>query len=257
MFRFLKFLLACMTLHIVPEDGMPSEQTQEANDSATANEAQTQETNPQNTPAPDADDEAMQQTITKDEAKLSLLQEEFNTMSDRLHDEFEELVEKNPKSIFSEDEIEILEVGNSLSAKNKLFRDKFEEFRTKKLDEKKQVIDGFAQELGKRKEMFARGSVAKNFAAANPDVDMTKLAEFIQEDLSPRMRKEILTQAGEDKAKFLELAAAEFKKLGGSKNESEEDELPPDLNSLSGTSASMQSSSQDGDAYLRQIGARR
>lgn len=224
-----------------------------------ANEPQTPPTQvPQaQTPsAPDADDEAMQQSITKDEAKLSLLQEEYSTMADRLHDEFEAVVEKNPASIFSEEEIELLEVGGSLGAKNKLFRDKFEEFRNAKLAEKKQVIDKFGAELGQRKEQFNRGNVAKRFAAANPDIDMTLLAEFIQEDLSPRTRKELLTQAGEDKAKFLELVAAEYKKQNPTDSTDKEDELPPDLNSLSGASGTL-GDVKNQEAYLKQIGAKR
>lgn len=254
MFKTFMVLFAFITrLSIVADDGMGVDVPEEQ-EGMEANEPQTPQT--QTPSAPDADDEAMQQSITKDEAKLSLLQEEYNTMADRLHDEFEAVVEKNPASIFSEDEIELLEVGGSLAAKNKLFRDKFEEFRAAKLAEKKQVIDKFSEELGARKEAFNRGSVAKRFAAANPDVDMTLLAEFIQEDLSPRVRKELLTQAGEDKGKFLELVAAEFRKANPANSTNEEDELPPDLNSLSGASGTL-GDVKNQEAYLKQIGAKR
>lgn len=252
MFRTFKFWLACIVgLYIVPMDGAGSSDNDETGEQSENTEGSEP---PQSAAAPDADDEAMQASINKDEAKLSLLQEEFNTMADSLHDEFEAMVEKNPSAIFSDDEIETLEVGSSLSAKNKLFRDKFEEFRTAKLAEKKQVIDKFGEELGRRKEEFSRGSVAKRFAAANPDIDMTLLAEFIQEDLSPRTRKEFLTTAGEDKAKFLELAAAEYKKQNPANSTNEEDELPPDLSGLSGASGTL-GDTRDQDAYLKQIGA--
>lgn len=254
MFKTFMFFFAFVTrLSIVSDEGMPMG-GEEIPEEETPQEA----TPPmqEEAPAADADDEAMLQSITKDEAKLSLLQEEFVTMADRLHDEFETIVEKNPASIFNEEEIELLEVGGSLAAKNKLFRDKFEEFREAKLAEKKQVIDKFGEELGKRKDEFNRGSVAKRFAAANPDIDMTLLAEFIQEDLSPRVRKELLTQAGEDKAKFLELVAAEFKKQNPANSTDKEDELPPDLNGLSGATGTL-GDTQSQDAYLKQIGAKR
>jgi hypothetical protein len=256
MFKTFMGLFAFITcIRIVADDGMGANVPEEQ-EGAEENE-NTQNPQASQVPsAPDADDEAMQGAITKDEAKLSLLQEEYNTMADRLHDEFEELVEKNPKAVFSDDEIETLEVGSSLSAKNKLFRDKFEEFRSTKLAEKKQVIDKFGEELRERKEQFNRGSVAKRFAAANPDIDMTILAEFIQEDLSPRTRKELLTQAGEDKTKFLELVAAEYKKQNPTNSTNEEDELPPDLNSLSGASGTLGDVKNEED-YLRQIGAKR
>lgn len=255
MFKTFMLLFAFIThLSIVADDGMPAG-SEETDEEFTEEEQTSSESNTQKTPpAVDADDEAMQASITKDEAKLSLLQEEYSTMADRLHDEFEALVEKNPQEIFSEDEIELLEVGGSLSAKNKLFRDKFEAFREAKLAEKKQIIDKFGEELGKRKEVHSRDSIAKRFAAANPDIDMTKLAEFIQEDLSPRVRKEFLTTAAEDKAKFLELAAAEYKKQNPTNSTNEEDELPPDLNGLSGASGTL-GDARDQDAYLKQIGA--
>lgn len=256
MFKTFMFLFAFITrLSIVADDGVPMG-SEEADKEQVMDGQPTPPTDTQIAPVVDADDEAMQQTITKDEAKLSLLQEEYSTMADRLHDEFESVVEKNPASIFSEEEIELLEVGGSLSAKNKLFRDKFEEFRNAKLTEKKQVIDKFGEELGSRKEQFSRGSVAKRFAQANPDVDMTQLAEFIQEDLSPRVRKELLTSAGEDKTKFLELVAVEFRKQNSPDSTMEEDELPPDLNGLSGASGTL-GDTKNQEAYLKQIGAKR
>lgn len=254
MFKTFMFFFAFVTsLSIVSDEGMPMG-GEEIPEEETPQEA----TPPmqEEAPAVDADDEAMQQSITKDEAKLSLLQEEFSTMADRLHDEFEAVVDKNPESIFSPEEIELLEVGSSIGEKNRLLRDKFEEFRNAKLAEKKQVIDKFGEELGKRKEEFSRGNVAKRFAAANPDIDMTLLAEFIQEDLSPRTRKELLTQAGEDKAKFLALVAAEYKKQNPANSKDEEDELPPDLNSLSGASGTL-GDVKNQEAYLKQIGAKR
>lgn len=253
MLKFFKLLFAFAVLRIVPDDGMGSEQEAAPDEQGELTDGKPTEGENQ---VEDVDDEAMQASITKDEAKFSLLQEEYNTMADRLYDEFEAIVEKNPKEIFSDDEIELLEVGSSLSAKNKLFRDKFEEFRTAKLDEKKQIIDKFGEELGKRKEEFNRGSVAKRFASANPDIDMTQLAEFIQEDLSPRMKKELLLEAGEDKAKFLELVAAEFKKQNPANSTDKEDELPPDLNGLSGATGTL-GDTQSQDAYLKQIGAKR
>lgn len=256
MFKTFMFFFAFVTrLSIVSDEGMPTG-SEEADEKQEMDGQPTPPTETQIAPVADADDEAMQQSITKDEAKLSLLQEEYSTMADRLHDEFEAVVEKNPASIFSEEEIELLEVGGSLGAKNKLFRDKFEEFRNAKLAEKKQVIDKFGAELGQRKEQFNRGNVAKRFAAANPDIDMTLLAEFIQEDLSPRTRKELLTQAGEDKAKFLELVAAEYKKQNPTDSTDKEDELPPDLNSLSGASGTL-GDVKNQEAYLKQIGAKR
>jgi len=242
-------------MSIVPDEGIPAYEEEQIEEGVEG-EQSTPPVAQQSAPPLDVDDAAMQQTITKDEAKLSLLQEEYATMADRLHDEFEAVVEKNPESIFSEDEIELLEVGRSLSAKNKLFRDKFEEFRNAKLAEKKQVIDKFGQELGSRKEQFNRGNVAKQFAAANPDIDMNLLAAFIQ-DLRPSERTQFLKDASGDKAKFLELAAEQFKKENSSEaQEQEEDELPPDLNGLSGASGTLGDAKSE-EAYLKQIGAKR
>ena len=80
---------------IVPDDGA-------GNDSGEENEQPPQTAKPPvaNEPQIESEeDKVFQQTLAKDEAKLSLLQEEYNTMADRLHDEFEEIVDKNPQSI--------------------------------------------------------------------------------------------------------------------------------------------------------------
>lgn len=238
---------------IVPDDGA-------GNDSGEENEQPPQTAKPPvaNEPQIESEeDKVFQQTLAKDEAKLSLLQEEYNTMADRLHDEFEEIVDKNPQSIFTPEEIEVLEVGSSLGEKNRLLRDKFEEFRTKKLDEKKQIIDKFGNELNQRKDQYGRESIAKRFARENPDVNMDTLAEFIQEDLSPRRKKEMLNEAGDDKYKFLTLVASEYKKQNGeTKTNGSEDELPPDLNMLSGESPKDMGEPQMKQSdYLKQIGA--
>lgn len=253
MFKTFMLLFAFVTrLGIVQDDGIPTGEELSDDGAAQANASSASEVD---TEVTDADDEAMQAAISKDEAKLSLLQEEYATMADRLHDEFETVVENNPASIFSEEEIELLEVGGSLAAKNKLFRDKFEEFRDAKLAEKKQLIDKFGEELGARKEAFSRGSIAKRFAADNPDIDMTLLAAFIQ-DLRPSERTKFLQDAGGDKAKFLELAAAQYRKENTTNSTDQEDELPPDLNGLSGATGTLGDTRSE-DAYLKQIGAKR
>lgn len=246
MFAFL------LVMRILPDDGAGTandedEQNSQNTKPQVANESQTD----------NEEDKVFQQTLAKDEAKLSLLQEEYNTLADRLHDEFETIVDKNPQSIFTPEEIELLEVGSSLGEKNRLLRDKFEEFRTKKLDEKKQIIDKFGNELNQRKDQYGRESIAKKFARENPDVNMDTLAEFIQEDLSPRRKKEMLNEAGDDKYKFLTLVADEYKKQnGGAKASDDEGELPPDLNMLSGESPKDMGQPQMKQSdYLKQIGA--
>ncbi len=51
------------------------------------------------------DEVAFEQGLRKDEAKLSILQEEYNNVSDKLHDEFENTLEQNPKALFSDEEL--------------------------------------------------------------------------------------------------------------------------------------------------------
>lgn len=254
MLKYFRLLLSVFMFHhfVVPMDGAGGME-----------EENPQNTPPATTPPPqpndtNIDDEAMAGAITKDEAKLSLLQEEFTTMADNLHNEFESILERNPQSLFTPEEIETLEVGGNIAEKAKLMRDGFEKFRDEKLTLKKQEIDGFGQELGKRKNQYDIVAKSKQFAKENPNVDMAVFSDFIQ-DLKPSVKKAIIEQSNGDKYQFLKLAYEEFKKEKGTPkaSEDEEDDLPPNLNELNGQSADFDATNTDKEQYLRQIGAMR
>jgi hypothetical protein len=188
---------------------------------------QTQETNQTENPTADTtnqentqemDVNAIEEGIRKDEARLSILQEEYNNVADKIADEFEIQLEKNPSSLFNDDEL-----------------GKFEE-----------------QLKGRRGE-FEILTESNKFSQENPDVDMEALAEFIQEDLSPRKKKEFRDTA-KTKYEFLKLAHEEYKKLNPDNSE-EDDNLPPDLSGVNGaTGDNSYSSDEERQKYLKSIG---
>lgn len=217
----------------------------------TNNKADEEITEPVDNKADEENEAALSKSITKDETRFELLQEEYNKAADNIHNEYEDLVAKNPEQIFSPDEMDILEITGSIGEKAKLIRDKFESFRDEKLSFKKQELDAFSQELDGRKKQHSLISAQNAFLKENPKVDMNVFADFIQNDMTPRKKQELLATAKDDKSEFLKLAYEEFKKVNG--QEENEDKLPPDLNSLSGVSSGKLDNIGD-EKYLRQIG---
>lgn len=206
----------------------------------------------------DNQDVDIESSIRKDEARLSLLIEEYNSMADKIHDEFESILENNPTKLFTEEELETLESDSNIALKNKMLRNSFEKFRDEKLKEKQEIITKFETELNGRKEHFDIELQSKKFSKDYPKVDMDDFGEFIQEDLTIRQRRELIENS-KTKYDFLVGAYELYKKAKGIKDEKKEDEteeFPPDLNDLNGTSAntSLQKDEEENN-YLRQIGA--
>ncbi|QDF28985.1 hypothetical protein [Halarcobacter anaerophilus] len=191
--------------------------------------------------------------IRKDEARLTIMQEQFTTATDKINDEFESTLASNPNSLFSDEELEKLASDSNIVEKNKMLRNRFEKFRDEKLTAKREEIGNFEKQLQGRRGQFDILSESNKFSKENPDVDMEALAEYIQEDLSPRKKKELRDQA-KTKFDFLTLANEEFKKANPPENE-EDKNLPPDLSGVNGASGNNSYSDDiDREKYLKSIG---
>lgn len=198
------------------------------------------------------DEVAFEQGLRKDEAKLSILQEEYSNVEDRLHDEFETTLEQNPKALFSDDELDILSSSSNIASKNKMLRDRFEKFRDEKLSDKKSEIAKFKELLDGKKSEFELASQANKFAKENPTVDMEDFADFINQDLTTRQKKEI-RDTTKSKYEFLVGAYELYKKAKGEVEN--EEKLPPDLNELNGaTGNGTFNQDKERQEYLKSIG---
>jgi|GEM_PF-3297049 len=206
--------------------------------------------------AQDFDISSFEDGLKKDEAKLSLLQEEYNNVADRLHDEYEDLLEQNPKALFSEEELESLASDTNIASKNRMLRDRFEKYRDEKLALKQNEISKFEEELGSRKEQFDTASSWTKFSKENPSVNMDDFGEFIQEDLTTRQRTSLI-ESSKTKYDFLVGAYSLYKQTKG-KNEDDDEDLPPDLNMVNGATGDNSFSSEDEkQEYLKAIGLNR
>ncbi|TLS99935.1 hypothetical protein [Aliarcobacter cibarius] len=200
------------------------------------------------------DEVAFEQGLRKDEAKLSILQEEYSNVEDRLHDEFESILENNPKALFSDEELDILSSSSNIASKNKMLRDGFEKFRDEKLSSKKNEIAKFEELLKGRKAQFELASESNKFAKENPTVDMEDFAEFINEDLTTRQKKE-LRDTTKSKYEFLIGAYEFYKKVKGVEQNEKDSNLPPDLNELNGaTGNGTFNADKERQEYLKSIG---
>lgn len=200
------------------------------------------------------DEVAFEQGLRKDEAKLSILQEEYNSVADKLHDEFETTLEQNPKALFSDEELEILASDSNIASKNRMLRDRFEKFRDDKLNYKKEEISKFEELLQGKKSEFEIASQSNKFAKENPNVDMEDFAEFIEQDLTIRQKKEFRDNS-KTKYDFLVAAYEIYKKAKGVEQNEKDNNLPPDLNELNGASGkSTFDAEKERREYLKSIG---
>ena len=58
--------------------------------------------------------------VNKDESRLEIMNEEYSTLADNIHDDFNSVVSSNPETVFSEEDLEILDTGANLSEKNEI-----------------------------------------------------------------------------------------------------------------------------------------
>lgn len=197
-----------------------------------------------------------EQGILKDEAKLSLLKEEFSQVENKLHDEYEALLETNPKALFTDEELEELASSSNVAAKNRKLRDRFEKYKEEKLTLKKEEIAKFEEILNEKKQTHELNSTEKRFIKDFPQVDMQHFAEFLQNDLTNRQLTE-LKDNSPTKYDFLKTAYEKYYKKTISKEGKEDDDLIPNLNDLN--SASLNSDSEDIERkkYLKSIGVGR
>ncbi|MGK0255854.1 MAG: hypothetical protein ACI81I_000461 [Arcobacteraceae bacterium] len=195
---------------------------------------------------------AFSKGITQDEARLTIMEEEFTTATDSLHDDFEKQLETNPTSLFDEGELEMLSSDSDIGLKNRMLRDRFEKYRDEKLSGKRTEIDKFSEELTGKKGQFDVLSQSNKFAKENPTVDLEALSEFIQEDMSPRKQKELL-ESSETKYDFMKASLEEYTKANPTKTSKED--LPPDLSGVNGASGGRnQTNETEKKAYRKSIG---
>lgn len=193
--------------------------------------------------------------IRKDEAMLSVMSEQYAVMSDKISDEFESVLTANPTALFTPEELEILASDSNIAEKNKMLRAGFEKFRNEKLNIKKEEMEKFEEQLTTKKSQFDIYSESSKFSKENPTVDMQSLADFIQEDLTPRKKREFREQT-KTKYEFLVLANEEFQKQNKKDDgKDDDDNLPPDLSSVNGaTGNGGYSAEEDKRAYHKSIG---
>lgn len=253
MLKLLPFLKSLNMLNSFVVDDVPGGQPPPTEDPAKEQAEEKKE--PVDNKAEEENEVALSKSITKDETRLELMQEDYNKAADNIYNEYQDVIAKNPEQIFSPEEIEILEVTGNISDRVKLIGDKFEAFRDEKLSLKKGELDTFGQELESRKKQHSLLSAQNTFLKENPKVDMGVFADFIQNDMTPRKKQELLDTTKGDKSEFLKLAYEEFKKVNG--QEEDENKLPPDLNSLNGTGSGSFDTNLGDENILRQIGLKR
>lgn len=192
-------------------------------------------------------------SVNKDIARLDVMNEEYNSMADKLRDEFNALLKNNPSELFNEEELEILASDSDISKKSQMLSEKYESFRDEKLNVKKEEIDGFSSELDIRKETLGLNNISKQFQESHPEINMTELANYMNGDLTPNQLQKFTDESQGDRLKMLELVYEQYK--SENKVEAEEDNLPPDLSGVNGaTGDNSYSDDKAHSEYLKSIG---
>lgn len=209
-----------------------------------------QQPQPQSVPPTEEPDAVLMQ----EEARLSIMQEDFEKATTNIQNEFEELITKNPSQVFSPEELEVIEIGRNPAEKFKLFSDKLEDFRKEQLGIKKAQIDKFSVELEEKRIGSKLNSLEARWKKANPNIDPNDFNDYLQNDMTGRQKATLKDEAGEDMYRFLELATAKYIEEKGQEQDGEK--LPPNLSSGSGT-PQLEQSKMAQEEYLRRIGGKR
>jgi len=185
--------------------------------------------------------ETAKQQLAQERAKLTVLEEGFDSLRDKLEADFKAklptLLSPEEKEAFDLDP-DPVKLWDILAAKHKAM-----------------VIDPIeakADELDKLEEQIVEAEAAipgleavEKFAAEHPDIDLEELNTFFENELSLKQKEELRKDAGDDRVKYLQSVADLHAKANGTaapdpdKGEGtgeKEPDLPADLHGIAGES---------------------
>ena len=201
-------------------------------------------------PNPDIDAYVSNQEkeVLTDEAKLQQMEQDLSDFEAKVDEAFIPYFLENT----SDEDKEMLEIGDDLEAKVRLILALRTKFVDEVIEKERGKVEEFRNALNAKKEDLARNKANAEFHKKHPEVDMQALGEFIQNDLTPRQQQELLKASDGDIVKFLELALELFEAKNGKKGKKEEaDEFPPDLDGEGGAAGEPNKPEVDDEEYKK------
>ncbi len=173
--------------------------------------------------------------ILEDSVKLEQAEKDLSDFEAKVDEEFIAHYIKNiPES--DRDFIEVGDLdteGDDLEAKLKLILAARTAFVDEVVESRRGELAKLKESLEAKKADYQNNQVAVAFSKAHPEVDMQDFGKFITEHITPAEHQSFVEKSAGDGLKYFELVYEKYKKFKGlEKNDSDEDDLPPDLDEL-------------------------
>jgi len=180
--------------------------------------------------------------LDKQRAKYELEKENFANLRDKLEEEFK----ANLNSLLSDEERDILDLEDDPVKKYEVLEQKRKEFIDDKLEAAKKELEAMEKLIDENEDKYRALEIEQKFRQEHPDIDADGFAVWLKDEISPRLKREMLEEAGGDQLKFLGLAAQKFLELN-SKEEAQEAQLPQDLHDIAGESGNVDKNLDDSE----------
>ncbi|MDD5360423.1 MAG: hypothetical protein PHI79_04580 [Sulfurovaceae bacterium] len=191
------------------------------------------------------------------EARIAKDKEQYQAMKDnfeQLKVELEDTFTKNLESLLTPQEKQVIDEG-SFQEQWQIYATIHEREVDNKIDAAREKLDSFEEKLYMDQLALENRKLDMQVATNNPDMDLNAFAEWVGNDIPPRLMAELTAAAGNDRAKFVELLVAKYnesitpaKKEDDPENidqKKEDDGLPTDISGIAGETGDIDK--QDGN----------
>lgn len=174
--------------------------------------------------------------IAAADAKIAKDKEIFETMKANFENakvELEKTFENNLEKLLTPEEKQVMEEGTTQDQAKIIIAKRKVEVQDK-LDAMQNAIDDFEAGLYANQLAIENRKLDMKVATDNPEMDLQAFADWVANDIPPRVQKELAEQAGADRGKFVELLVEKFKSTLAVEGEEETPETPEMVTDISG-----------------------
>jgi hypothetical protein len=203
--------------------------------------------------------EAKRQALYKSQGQYETMKQKFDAFADTVADDFK----SNMKSIISDEDLEKIELESDPVKVFEIFKKYEKEYIDDQIEEKKDELEAFEDKLHQDQQTLAALDIEAQFGEENPDLDFEGLLNYIERDMSPAQKEELLEKANGDDLMFLNLVRDAFagkdSPAGEGEGEGEgkgDPRLPADLDGIAGESGNIdeEGTEEEEEDYLASVG---
>jgi len=192
--------------------------------------------------------------IAQERQAYETQKENFKTLEETLEAEFKASL----PTLFTQEERDVLDLDGDPIAQYELLQAKRDIAVTQKVEEARATLEAFEDEIEAKEQQLEDLEAEDTFSTNHPDLDKEGFASWLQGDVAPNIREEIIQASGGDKVVFLGLMAKRFLEERGidpSASSQNDPNLSTNLLGIAGETGDIDknATSQD-DAFARDAG---